>query len=284
MNRLAPPPKIATTFRVRSDQPFFLGLILLSGFYALLIAGMLFAQASYTSPEHLVHVLANPEIRSAIWLSLISCSMSTILSLWVAVPFGYLMSRFSFPGKMLVDALIDIPIVLPPMVIGLALLILFMTPVGHFIDTYLVQTTLSRPGVVLAQFSVACAFAVRTMRVTYDQISPRQEQVALTLGCSRGQAFWKVVLPETRRGLITAATLAWARSLGEFGPIFVFAGVTRNRTEVLASTVYLEFNKGDIETAAAVSLLMVLVAAVVLVIVRIFGLERSPLQRKETEP
>jgi molybdate transport system permease protein len=133
------------------------------------------------------------------------------------------------------------------------------------------------PSVVLAQFAVACAFAVRTMRVTFDQISPRTEQVAMTLGCTRGQAFWMVAVPEARRGILTAATLAWARSLGEFGPILVFSGATRLRTEVLPTTVFLELSVGKIETAAAVSLLMVLTALAVLLVARFFGLRGAGL-------
>src|SRR5207248_10490617 len=107
-----------------------------------------------------------------------------------------------------------------------------------------------------------------------DQIPVRQEQVALTLGCSRSQAFWLVVLPQARRGIWTALTLAWARSLGEFGPVLVFAGATRLRTEVLPTTVFLELNIGSLEGAVAVSMLMVLAALVVLVIVRLYGVER----------
>jgi molybdate transport system permease protein len=109
------------------------------------------------------------------------------------------------------------------------------------------------------------------LRATFDELSPRQEQVALTLGCSRAQAFWLVVLPETRHGLLTAATLAWARSLGEFGPILVFAGATRQRTEVLPTSIYLELTVGNIEGAVAVSLLMICVALVVLFVIRVFG-------------
>jgi len=130
------------------------------------------------------------------------------------------------------------------------------------------------PAVILAQFMVACAFAVRTMRVAFDQIHPRYERVALTLGCSRGQAFWLVVFPQSRRGLLAAGTLAWARSLGEFGPILIFAGATRMKTEVLPTTVFLEMSVGAIEGAAAVSLIMVAAALFVLVLARLFGLKR----------
>ena len=114
------------------------------------------------------------------------------------------------------DAVLDIPIVLPPLVIGISLLILFQTPPGKAIERVL-PFTYAVPGVVLAQFAVACAFAVRTMLVTFDQISPRGEQVAMTLGCNRAGAFWRVALPESRRGILTAATLAWARALGNSG-------------------------------------------------------------------
>jgi molybdate transport system permease protein len=116
---------------------------------------------------------------------------------------------------------------------------------------------------------------VRTLRTTFDQVHPRREQVALTLGCRRSQAFWLVVFPEARRGLLTAATLAWARSLGEFGPILVFAGATRMRTEVLPTTVFLELSVGHLEAAVAVSLLMVIAAVAVLIIIRLYGTEKN---------
>jgi ABC-type sulfate transport system permease component len=131
------------------------------------------------------------------------------------------------------------------------------------------------PGVILAQFMVAAAFAVRTMRVTFDQIDSRREQVALTLGCSRFQAFSQVVLPEARRGILTAGTLAWARALGEFGPLLIFAGATRMKTEVLSTTIFLEMNVGDIAAAVAVSLIMVTGAMIVLIIARVWGTRGS---------
>jgi molybdate transport system permease protein len=263
--------------RARSDAPFYAALAILSGAYVLLILGMLGADLSFTTPHHLLHALASPEIRYSIKLSLISCTLTTLLSLWVAVPTGYLMSRHQFPGKRLMDAILDIPIVLPPLVIGLSLLILFQTPLGRAVQRF-IPVTYAIPSVILAQFAVACAFAVRTMLVTFDQISPRCEQVALTLGCNRNQAFWRVALPEARRGVLTAATLAWARALGEFGPVLVFSGATRMRTEVLPTTVFLELSIGNIEAAVAVSLIMIVAALAVLTLARGFGL-RAPLER-----
>ncbi|MCF7764948.1 MAG: ABC transporter permease [Verrucomicrobia bacterium] len=258
--------------RGSSDRGFLICLGLLGSIYVALIVALLLADLSFTSPKHLWQALQSREIRYAIKLSLISCTLTTILSLWMAVPIGYLLSRYRFRGKALLDALLDIPIVLPPLVIGLSLLILFQTPIGRAIE-FFIPVTYAIPSVILAQLMVACAFAVRTMRATFDEINPRREQVALTLGCSRNQAFWLVVLPEAKRGVLTAATLAWARSLGEFGPILVFSGATRMKTEVLPTTVFLELTVGNIEAAVAVSLLMVMAAVAALLVIRFFGLD-----------
>jgi molybdate transport system permease protein len=269
------------------DWVFYVSLALLGGTYLVLIVAMLVADLFFTTPDHLLEALASPEIQYAIKLSLISCSITAILSLWVAVPLGYLLARTQFWGKFVIDTLLDIPIVLPPLVIGLSLLILFQTPIGLFVQDSLEKVTgwLGRPtrityavpSVILAQFSVAAAFAVRTMRVTFEQIPPRAEQVAMTLGCTRSQAFWRITMPEARRGLLTAATLSWARSLGEFGPILIFSGATRLRTEVLPTTVFLELSVGKIEAAIAVSLLMIVVAVIVLILTRTLGLRGTGL-------
>jgi len=239
--------------------------------YVLLIVAMLAADATYTTPGALLEALERPEIRHAFKLSFLTATVTAILSVWFAVPIGYVLARHEFRGKAFIDGVLDVPIVLPPMVIGLSLLILFQTAPGRFIESFL-PVTYEVPSVVLAQFAVACAFAVRTMRVTFDGIDPRREQVAWTLGCSRRQAFWTVVMPEAGRGALTAGMLAWARALGEFGPILVFSGATRMKTEVLPSTVFLELSTGDLGAAVAVSLILVTAALAVLVLARTLGL------------
>jgi molybdate transport system permease protein len=266
-------------YRPGSDAPFFAVMAGLGGSYVLLIVAMLAADVAFTSPRHFAAALAKPEIQYAVRLTLISCTISALLSVWVATPLGYLLSRFSFRGRWLVDTIIDIPVVLPPLVIGLSLLILFHLPMGGSnLEEQLqrrlgLSVTYAEPAVVLAQFAVACAFAVQTMRVTFDQIDIRAEQVALTLGARRSHAFLQIALPQAWRGVVAATTIAWARSLGEFGPILVFAGATRMRTEVLSTTVFLELSVGQLEAAVAVSLLMVLAAMIVLGVVRLVGVK-----------
>jgi molybdate transport system permease protein len=267
----------APSRRAGSDAPFFVAMWMLGGSYLVLIVALLVADLAFTSPQHFADVLQKPEVQYAVRLTLISCSISALLSIWVATPLGYLLSRFTFRGRWLIDTVIDIPVVLPPLVIGLSLLILFHLRVGgvnleeQFQRQLGLRVTYAQPAVVLAQFAVACAFAVQTMRVTFDQIDTRPEQVALTLGCRRSQAFLQIALPQAWRGIIAAFTIAWARSLGEFGPILVFAGATRMRTEVLSTTVFLELSVGQLEAAVSVSLLMVAAAMAVLGIVRLLG-------------
>lgn len=261
----------------RSDLPFLAGLALIGGLYVALIVALVAVDLAYTSAADIVRAFASPPIRAAVWLSLVSCSAAAIVSVWVAVPLGYLLSRTRFPGRAVVDLVVDVPILLPPLVVGLSLLILFQTPPGAWFQRNVFAVTYAVPGVVLAQFASTAAFAVRTMRVTFDQLDPRTEDIARALGCSRGRAFWLVTLPEARRGVLTAFTLSWARSLGEFGPILVFCGATRMRTEVLSTSVFLELSTGNLEAALAVSLLMIAIAVLVLAVTRAFGLRGTGL-------
>jgi len=284
------------------DAVFFLVLGGLSSCFVLLIVLLLAADLSFTSSAAFAAALRKPEIQAAFRLTMLTCTLAAVLSVWVATPLGYLLSRFRFPGSRIVDVIVDIPIVLPPLVLGLSLLILFHQPfpltqlfggagagvdaagldqstgrpAGWILESWLdeslgVPVTYRWPAVVLAQFAVSCAFAVRTMRVTFDQINPRAEDVARTLGCTRGQAFLQVALPQAWRGILTAGTISWARALGEFGPILVFAGATRFRTEVLSTTVFLELSVGQLDAAVAVSLMMVLMAVAVLLFLRWLG-------------
>ncbi len=255
-----------------ADVPFHAIFVTLGSVYILLVLAMLFAGVSFTNPSELMTALSNPEIQYAFRLSLLTCTIATVLSLWIAVPLAYYLARFEFRGKAFIEAMVDVPIVLPPLVVGLLLLILFQTPMGRSFESW-IPVTYEIPSVILAQFSVACAFAIRTLRVTFDQFDIRQEDVARTLGCTRWQAFLRVVLPEAAPGILAAATIAWARALGEFGPILVFSGAPRMKTEVLPTTVFLELSVGNLESALAVSLLMVIMASLVLGIARLLGMK-----------
>lgn len=249
---------------------FWILLTIVCAAYLAFWCAMVAATAAYTTPVQVWNVLVSREIQYSTVLSLVTCTASALLSLLVAVPVGYLMSRRRFRGHALLDAALDIPIVLPPMVVGICLLIFFQTWAGKLIES-VVPLTYAIGGVIVAQFVIAAAFAIRTMRGVFDHLSPRPEDVAMTLGCTRWQALWHVTLPAARRGMFAAMSIAWARSLGEFGPILVFAGATRMKTEVLPTSVWLAWSVGDLEQGVAVSLLMIVISMIVLVIIRVTG-------------
>jgi molybdate transport system permease protein len=289
---------------MRRLHPFWLSLALITAAYLLFWFLLLGATATYSTPQVFWQTLMKSEIRYATGLSLLTCTAAAGFALLIAVPIGYFMARCEFRGKTLIDAALDIPIVLPPMVIGICLLIFFQTQIGRIIENGVskgdwiyfwreldannkelwawkfrapfsipatIQFTYTIAGVVLAQFVVAAAFAIRTMRGTFDHLSARPEEVALTLGATRFQSLWHVALPAAKRGMLAAFCIAWARSLGEFGPILVFAGATRMRTEVLPTTVWLELSVGNLDSAVSVSIAMIVIAVAVLVAVRATG-------------
>lgn len=264
-----------TPWRPGKDGPFIAVLALFAGGYAALLLAMLARSSTAMSFGDLLGAMASPAIRHAIGLSLVACTITAGLSLVIATPIAYLLSRVPFRGRTVLDTLFDMPLVLPPLVVGLFLLLLFQTSLpGGTLNDWL-PITYTAGAVIVAQTTIGCAFALRSMRNVFDQLGDRSERVALTLGCNRWQAFRLVALPAASRGMVAAATLVWARSMGEFGPILVFAGATRQRTEVLPTTVFLELSIGNLPAAVAVSLLMVVLSLVILLALRLSG-ERLP--------
>ncbi|PQO45950.1 ABC transporter permease [Blastopirellula marina] len=246
---------------VSLDQWFPRVLGTVSLVYVLFLVAMTSSLAGYTSPLRVVQILSKPAIAHSLWLTLWASTVSTAAAMAVAIPIGYFMGRVRFAGRAIVDAILDIPNVFPPMVLGLALLTLFQYPPLRQMAPSIVYQV---PAILLVYFVVAITFALPVLRTSFKELDPRLENVALTLGCSRFGAFLKVALPEARFGLFSAAVTAWSRCFGCFGPLLVFAGATRNKTEVLATSVYLELGGGEIDGAVAASLFMITVAAIVL--------------------
>jgi len=150
-------------------------------------------------------------------------------------------------------------------VVGVSLLIFFRTALGRWIEGLPgLQFVYTPKGIVLCQFLLSASYGIRAAKSAFDGADERLERLALTLGCTHGQAFRMVALPMARSGLVAGAVMAWARALGVFGPLIVFVGAVRMKTEVMPTTVYLELSIGRIEPALAVSLLMLAIALLAL--------------------
>ena len=205
----------------------------------------------------------SPETRAAMLLSAYTSTVTLGLVILFAVPIGYALSRYRFPGHALADTVVEMPLVVPPLVIGLSLLVLFSTAPGRWIESGMDEAGLSRyaaTGIVLCQFLLSVPFAIRAAKAAFDDVDVRLEDLARTLGCTRLKAFWSVALPLARSGLIAGCIMAWARAVGLFGPLIVFVGCVRMKSEVLPSTIYLEVSTGGIEVALAAAIVMLVLA------------------------
>ena len=247
----------------------------LSTFVALFIAFallLIMADVLYIDWQSVLNVMTSGFVGHALWMSLWTSAVTVILSVLFAVPMGYILSRFRFPGHVVVDSFVDLPIVFPPVVVGLTLLVFFtQTPIGRLIESTGFEFIFQPKGIVLCQFVVAASFAIRSSISTFDEIDRRLESVALTLGCTYWKGFLKVSLPLARNGIVAGAILTWARAFGLFGPLMIFVGSFRGRTEVLSTTVFLEQSVGHLEEALAVALLLVTVAMLCLIAIRLVG-------------
>jgi len=227
------------------------------------------------SPDYLIRaqdrgpILRSPDLWHALGLSLLTATIATALSLAVAIPAAYGLSRFQFPGRELLDALIDLPIILSPVAVGIAILMLLQTPPGRLVESCGLPLVFAVPGIIVAQATIVCSLAIRLLRTTFDGLDPRHEQVARFLGCNRFQAFRRVTLPLARRGLLAAAILCWARALGEFGATVTVAGSMRGHTQTLPSAIHQSLELVDLSRIAVLMSILLLLALIVLVVMRL---------------
>ena len=215
--------------------------------------------------------LFSDEIIFAIKLTLATTIISTGLCMLLAIPAAYALSRYRFPFASVIDTLIDLPIVLPPVAAGIALLVFFGYYVGDTLREWGLTLAHTQRGIIVAQFFPTMTFAVRTVKSAFDSVNPRLEQVARTLGSRQHRAFLRITLPLARNGIVAAGVITWARCLGLFGPVMMFCGATRYRTEILPVAVFLDNSVGRVESAIAVTLILLIIALVALVVFKKLG-------------
>ena len=241
-------------------------LLMVGGIIVLLLSIVLYLDISTFASA-----LFSKEILFAVRLTAVATTITTALAMLIGIPAGYALSRYRFPLHSLIDTIIDLPIVLPPLVAGIALLVFFQTAVGQWIEAHIMPFVFTTHGIVLAQFVPAASFCVRALKAAFDGVDPRMEQVARTLGCNERQAFVRVALPLARNGLLAGAIMTWARAAGEFGPILMFCGATRFKTEVLSVAIFLNMSVGKVEMALSVTVILVILATFALLLFRKLG-------------
>lgn len=207
--------------------------------------------------------ITSPEIIFSIKLSLFTSVISTTLCIIFAVPIAYGMERLNIPGKKVINTILDIPLALPPIVSGVALLLLFgATEFGRSLAALGLKFVFDIKGIILAQFFVNISYMIRILKSTIADINPRLEFVGRTLGCSQFQAFFKITLPLAKNGLIAGMVITWARALGEFGAALMLAGATRMKTETLPVSLFLNMSTGDIKLAMASATIIISISII----------------------
>jgi molybdate transport system permease protein len=217
--------------------------------------------------SNLAQVLAESAVLDALRLSLVCATSATALSLVFGVPLAWVLARARFPGRRLLRALVTLPLVLPPVVGGVALLLAFGRRgiVGQYLDAWFGFTLpFTALGVVVAETFVAMPFLIVTVEGAFRSSDRGFEEAATTLGASQLTVFRRVTLPLIRPSLIAGAVLCWARALGEFGATITFAGNFPGRTQTMPIAVYLALER-DPDAAIALSLVLLTVSVAVLV-------------------
>jgi molybdate transport system permease protein len=222
-----------------------------------------------TTPELFLQSLHNPEVLAALWLSLFTSGLSLGIVILVGTPFAWVHHKYRYPGKIMVDTLIDLPLVLPPAVAGFALLMLYGRAglVGSSLAVHGVSVAFTTLAVIMAQIFVASPFYLRQAKTLFGQLDPVYEQTARTLGASPVRTFLLVVIPLTAGGLVSGAVMTFGRALGEFGATIMFAGNLPGVTQTMPLAVYVGM-EGDLNAGLTISILLVIISFTLMALVR----------------
>jgi molybdate transport system permease protein len=213
----------------------------------------------------------------ALVLSLLTTSISLVLTVVIGLPLALLLARRTFRGQTILETVIDLPIVLPPSVAGLALLLVFGRRglLGESLSVLGIEIAFTTIAVILAQTFVSAPFFIRSARTGFASVDRDLEDAARVDGASERQLFRAITVPLASAALAAGLVMSWARALGEFGATIMFAGNVAGRTQTLPLVVYGEFQGGDLDAAIAAGAILVLAAFGVLVAVRILHVGRA---------
>jgi molybdate transport system permease protein len=221
------------------------------------------------SPRDMLGAFLDPQAAQAVSLSILTTLTTVLLTIVFGTPVAYLIARKEFPGKAALDALIDLPVVLPPSVAGIALLVAFGRSgfPGSFFRAMGFEIPFTPVAVVMAQLFVASPFYVKTLAVAFASVDRDLEQAAAIDGASGWQVFRRVTLPLSLRGATGGAIMTWARALGEFGATILFAGNFPGRTQTMPLAIYIGFEL-DLKVALSLAAILLITSFAVLAAVK----------------
>lgn len=210
-----------------------------------------------------------PAVVAALRLSVLTSSLTTIVAMLIGLPLAYVLARFQFLGDKLLDVIIDLPMVLPPAVAGIALLMAFGRSglVGGWLSQVGVELPFTTAAVIMAQTFVSAPFFIRAAKAGFAEVDPRLEQIAATLGASPLATFRQITLPLARTALLSGAIMTWSRALGEFGATILFAGNFTGRTQTMPLAIYSALQT-DLNVALTLAVILLGTSFLLLVLLR----------------
>ena len=217
--------------------------------------------------DNVADYLGRPVVTQALRLSFVTTAISLAVILALGTPAAYLLARYRFPGSAVLDTLLDLPMVLPPAVAGVALLMAFGRKgvLGDPLEGLGLELAFTTAAVVMAQVFVASPFYVRAARAGFESVDRDLERVSATLGRSRLETFLRVTVPLSLPALVGGAVMAWARALGEFGATIMFAGNTPGRTQTMPLAIYMALQEDTTAALVLAGILVVVSFAILLV-------------------
>jgi sulfate transport system permease protein len=269
MSALALPALPLRTRRVLPGLGLTLGLTMLYlAIVVMLPLGALMLQAAEVGPDRLWSILTGRRTLAAFRITLTAAALATVINAAYGLLMAWVLTRYEFPGKRLLDALMDVPFALPTAVAGLSLSALYAGNgwFGAVLEPLGIKVNLTLLGVALAMSFTSVPFVVRTVQPVLEDLDPKLEEAARTLGASRPAIFARVVFPIIFPAFLAGSALAFARSLGEFGAIVFIAGNLPMRTEIASLLVFIRLEEFDYPAAAAIACTLLLAAFLLLLL------------------
>ncbi|ABJ76638.1 sulfate ABC transporter permease subunit CysT [Leptospira borgpetersenii] len=233
--------------------------------------GALFLKSSGIGWEGFWKLLTHERILSALYLSFGAGAVAAIINLFVGFLFAWVLVRYRFPGKSLLDSLVDLPFTLPTAVAGIALTAIY-TPngvVGKLFEPYGIKIAYTPAGIVIALVFIGFPFVVRTVQPVLEEFPKELEESAYCLGADRWQIFRKVIFPELFPSLVTGAAMAFARGIGEYGSVVFISGNLPGKTEILPLLIVTKLEQYEYEEATGIAFIMLVVSFSILLCINI---------------
>ena len=238
-------------------------------------AGLILCLFYFYKGSLFTETLFSERVLFSVRLSLITATVATAISVFVALPSAYALSRFTFFGRQIIDTLLELPMIVSPVALGAMILISFNTPAGQFVQERGVQFVFTVYGILLAQFVTTVGVAIRLIKAAMDEIPRVYEETARTLGATPSDVFFSVVLPLSKQGIIASSVLTWAKAVGEFGATITVAGSMSMKTETLPVAIFMRLSGADIEGTAVLVLILITIGLGVLYGVRLLSGKKS---------